>query len=250
MKISWTILAGMVLSLLLVSLPRSEGEPLPPAPTNNPLTEISRDIYQLGAVRLDKNRKTVQFPAQFNMREGVIEYFLVNVRGKTYESLLRTDIEPYYIQLAMLLIGARGAPQTDALLNAPSQPFHVNRPAGATNLPPDLAAQGDPVTIELTWQTANGQKQLRAEDCMMNLATKTNASRGSWTFNGSRVINGTFVAQREGSIVAMIDDIDAIVNNPRPGSDNDLIWQINSNAVPSTNTLVEVTFKLETPVNK
>jgi hypothetical protein len=185
-----------------------------------------------------------------NMKEGVVEYLLVNARGKTYESLLGTDTEPYYIHLAMLLIGAKGAPQTEALLNSPSQPFHVNRPGAATNSPPALAIQGDPITIELAWQTAGGRKHLRAEDCIMNLVTKTNASRGFWTYNGSRVIDGIFVAQREASIVAMIDDIDAMVNNPRPGSDNDQIWQINSGVIPPTNTPVEVTFKLETPKHK
>jgi hypothetical protein len=251
MKNSWMILAGAGLLLWLMVAPRSGGQPLPTPPVNQqPLRQISRDIFQLGSVRLDKNRKTVQFPAQLNMKEGVIEYFLVNGRGKTYESLLSTDTEPYYIHLAMLLIGAKGAPQTEALLNAPSQPFHVNRPPGASNASPNLAIQGDPVTIELAWQAADGRKHLRAEDCIMNLATKTNASHGPWTYNGSRVINGIFVAQREASIVTMIDDIDAMVNNPRFGSDNDLIWQINSNALPSTNTPIEVTFKLETPINK
>ncbi len=244
----WMILVGAV--LLLLDSPRSGGEPLPPAPTNNPLTQISRDIFQLGAVRLDKNRRTVQFPAQLNMKEGLVEYLLVNARGKTYESLLRTDTEPYYIQLAMLLIGAKGAPETPALANAPSQPFHVNHPGNASNLPPVLAIQGDPVTIELTWQTADGRKRLRAEDCIKNLATKTNASHGPWTYNGSRVFNGVFAAQREGSVVAMIDDIDAMVNNPRPGSENDEIWQVDGKVVPPTNTMVEVTFTLETPVNK
>jgi hypothetical protein len=214
------------------------------------LKQISPDVFQLGAVRLDKSRKTVQFPAQLNMKEGVIEYLLVNVRGKSYESLLRTDTEPYYIHLAMLLIGARGAPQTAALLNAPSVPFHVNRPASATNSSPLLAIQGDPVTIELAWQTPAGRTQLPAEDCIMNLATKTNASRGPWTYNGSRVVNGVFIAQREASIVAMIDDIDAMMNNPRPGNDNDQIWQINSNALPPLNTPVEVTFRLQSQTNK
>ncbi len=243
-------MAGGVLSLLLMVSPRCGGQPAPVAPTNEPLKQISRDVFQLGAVRLDKSRKTVQFPAQLNMRDGVIEYLLVNARGKTYESLLRTDTEPYDIHLAMLLIGAKGAPQTAALLNAPTEPFHVNRPASPTNSSPALAIQGDSVTIELAWQMADGPKQLPAEDCIMNLATKTNASRGPWTYNGSRVVNGIFLAQREASIVAMIDDIDALVNNPRPGSDNDQIWQINSNVLPPLNTPVEVTFKLATQTNK
>jgi hypothetical protein len=245
-RIFLRVLASLPFAFLLVC----KAGPLPSNPTNEPLQQISRDIFQLGTVRLDKALKTVQFPAQLNMTNDLVEYLLVNSKGKAYESLLRTDVEPYYIQLAMLLIGAKGAPQTPALLNAPTVPFHINRPASATNLPPPLAIQGDPVSIELSWQTPAGRKQLPAEDCIMNLATKTNASRGPWTYNGSRVINGFFLAQREGSIVAMIDDIDAMVNNPRPGHDNDQIWQINSNILPPLNTPVEVTFKLEPATNK
>lgn len=239
------IIAAAGLFLILPSVAQAGPQPTRPTQTNEPpLRQISRDIYQLGTVRLDKNRKTVQFPAQLNMKEGVIEYLLVNARGKVYESLLRTDVEPYYIHLAMLLIGAKGAPQTPALLNAPSQPFHVNHPGPGPKIP------GDPVTIELAWHASSGDKQLRLEDCLMNLSTKTNVTRGPWTYNGSRVVNGLFIAQREASIVAAIDDIDAMVNNPRPGSDNDQIWEINSNVVPPLNTPVEVTFKLETATNK
>ena len=174
------VLASLPFAFLLLCRARAA----PPDFTNEPLKQISRDVFQLGEVRLDKSRKTVQFPAQLNMNDGLIEYLLVNTRGKAYESLLRTDVEPYSIQLAMLLIGAKGAPQTAALLNAPSAPFHVNRPASATNLPPPLAISGDPVTIELAWQTPDGKKQLSAEDWIMNLAAKTNASRGPWIYNG------------------------------------------------------------------
>jgi len=208
--------------------------------TNSPLRQISPDVFELGAVQFDKARKTVHFPAQLNMNEGLIEYLLVNAKGKTYESLLKTDADPYHIQLALLFLGARGAPQTPALLNAPSEPFHVNHKGQAA---PVIA--GDPVSIELSWRTDGQEKTVRAEDWIVNLDAKTNAARGHWTFNGSRVVNGTFIAQRDGQIVAMIDDIDAMVNNPRAGHDNDQIWQINSIAPPPLNTMVEVTLKLE-----
>jgi hypothetical protein len=240
----------LTMALLLTAAPRCLAGPPAPDATNSPLRQISTDVFQLGAVCLDKSRHTIQFPAQLNMNEGVIEYLLVNSRGKTYESLLRTDAEPYDIHLAMLLLGAKGAPQTPALLRAPIVPFHVNRPPSATNLPPPLAIQGDSVTIDLAWQSAAGRAPLPAEDCIMNLATRTNASRGPWTYNGSRVVNGIFLAQREGSIVALIDDVDALVNNPRPGNDNDQIWQINSNALPPLNSPVEVTFTMQTQTNK
>lgn len=217
-----------------------------PSVTNQPpLTQISRDIFQLGAVRLNKAAKTVQFPAVMNLREGVMEYLLVHTRGKSYESMLRTDTEPYYVHLAMLLIGAKGAPETRALMNAPPQQFHINHPTNSTNAAPDSAIPGDPVVIKLAWHTPAGRRELRAEDCLINLATKTNVSRGPWTYNGSRVIRGYFIAQGEGSIVALIDDIDAMINNPRRGSDNDQIWEVNTNIVPPTNTPVEVTIQLE-----
>ncbi len=208
--------------------------------TNSPLRQISPDVFELGTVQFDKARKTVHFPAQLNMNEGLVEYLLVNARGKTYESLLKTDADPYHIQLALLFLGARGAPQTPALLSAPSEPFHVNHKGQS---PPEIA--GDPVSIELSWRADGREKTVRAEDWIFNLDARTNAARGHWTFNGSRVVHGTFLAQRDGQIVAMIDDIDAMVNNPRPGHDNDQIWQINSNALPPLNTTVEVTLKLE-----
>jgi hypothetical protein len=209
-------------------------------PTNPPLRQIGPDTFQLGTVRFDKAQKTVQFPAQINLNDGLIEYLLVTSRGKTYESLLKTDANAYDIQLALLFLGAKGAPQTPALLAAPVEPFHVNnknRPAPAI--------QGDPLTIELSWHTGASEHKVRPENLIFNLATHTNAAATNWTFNGSRVVNGVFLAQRDGQIVAMIDDIDAMVNNPRPGHDNDQIWQINSNALPPLNTTVEVTFKLE-----
>jgi hypothetical protein len=240
--VTWT---GLVLAF---GRPMAWAQPqtAPSNATNPPLRQISPDVFQLGQVRFDKSRKTVQFPAQLNMNAGLIEYFLVSTKGKTYESLLRTETDPYQIQLAMLLVGANGAPQTPALLAAPSTPFHVNRSAGAANVPPPLVA-GDRISIELAWTVDGREKRARAEDWVLNLLTKTNAAAGTWIYNGSRVVDSIFIAQRDGSIVAMIDDVDSMVNNPRPGHDNDQIWQIQTNALPPLETPVEVTFRLEKP---
>jgi hypothetical protein len=40
-----------------------------------------------------------------------------------------------------------------------------------------------------------------------------------------------------------------VVNNPRPGHDNDQIWEGNTNNLPPLDTPVDVTFKLE-PLQK
>jgi len=68
---------------------------------------------------------------------------------------------------------------------------------------------------------------------------------GPWVYNGSRVVGGTFLAQRDGQIVAVMADADALVNNPRPGRENDEIWQINTNAVPAVGTPVRIIFQIK-----
>jgi hypothetical protein len=78
-----------------------------------------------------------------------------------------------------------------------------------------------------------------------DLQTGKPAARGSWNYNGSRVVDGIYMAQQQGSIVAMVDDVDAMVNNPRKGHENDQVWEVRSNAVPKLNTKVMVRFRLE-----
>src|SRR6266404_3082213 len=71
--------------------------------TNNlPLKEIAPGVFQLGKVRFDKKERIVSFPASINQTEAAIEYLIVTSYGKTHESLLSTEAEPYHIQLALL----------------------------------------------------------------------------------------------------------------------------------------------------
>ncbi len=220
-----------------------------------PLMEVSPGVYQIGLVQLDKSNKSVQFPAVLNMDHGLIEYLLVTTRGKTHESLLKTEAEPYHIHVAMLLLGAKGAAQTKELLNVPTGEYHVNTPGAATNR---LAAllKGDPIRIELVWTNANGARGAThptvstnaAEDWITDLQTGKSAARGTWDYNGSRVVDGIYMAQQQGSIVAVIDDVDAMVNNPRKGHENDQVWEVRTNTVPKLNGKVLVRFKLGSKV--
>src|SRR5882762_647956 len=93
---------------------KTETRSLPDAATTNPAVKaIGPGLFQLGAVRFDKNRQTVSFPALVNMREGNLEYLIVTTTGKTHESLLRTEAQAFQIHLALLLLGAKGT--TNAL---------------------------------------------------------------------------------------------------------------------------------------
>jgi len=195
--------------------------------TNNlPLKEIAPGVFQLGKVRFDKKERTVSFPSAINQTEGAIEYLIVTSYGKTHESLLSTDAEPYHIQLALLLLGAHGS-GTNAFPESEARPL-----------------PGDPVTLELRWKSNGKEKHARPEEFVYNLRSKSMMTKGDWIYNGSRVVEGGFVAQQIGSIVSVMVDPDAMFNNPRPGREDDKIWQVARKGLPPLGWPVEVIIRL------
>jgi hypothetical protein len=235
------VLAGMVWLLDPSAFPQ---EPrLAPSrdrsvPTTPVVKEVAPGIIEVGGVRLDKNLRTVTFPAALNMNDGLIEYLIVTTYGKTHESLLRTEIEPYHLQVAMLLLGAKPAPPQHLTAAPPGGPISAEQLAHVEDV------KGDPVSIEVSWMQGAVPKRKRIEELVLNLKTKSTMSRGAFTYNGSRLWEGTFIAQREGSIVSTIIDPDAMINNPRPGHEDDEIWQIIPQGLPPLKTPVTVTITL------
>ena len=232
---TWRLAAlALLLTLAGTHLPAPE-PPAPPKKTNSPaparppLQALGGGVFALGQVRLDKEQRTVTFPATLNQRADAIEYWLVTTYGKTHESLLRTDAEPYHIHLALLLLGARGA-DTNAF------------PADH-----DAPLPGEPVTLEVSWREKDQEQRRRAEELIFNGETKALMTRGDWTFNGSRVVEGQFLAQGDGSIISVKEDEYALINNPRPGRDNDKIWLVHSNGLPPLHTPMQVTIRLRPP---
>jgi hypothetical protein len=202
-------------------------------PTNlSRIKQISPGVFEIGQVRLDKQSRSVTFPAIVNMTNAIIEYVAVTENGKTHESLLRTDAQPKDIHVAMLLLDAKGA-GIKAVPEDPSKPI-----------------PGDPVIIEVTWKEKNREKRVRVEELVYNTVTKTNLTTGNWTYNGSRVENGKFMADTDGSVISLITDPYALVNNPRPGRDNDDLCEANSPRVPPLDTPVMVRMTLQPAASK
>ena len=155
---------------------------------------------------------------------GSLEYLLVTSKGKTHESLLRTEVEPYHIHLAMLFLGARG--NTNILANTNS-------------------LTGDTITIDLGWKLNGKARKVRAEDLILNIEKQKPMTLGPWIYTGSAVVDGRFIAQSEGNLASIIVDGGALINNPRPGRESDEIWHVHADAIPPLNTSIMVTLKLE-----
>lgn len=212
--------------------PTAPGAGVPPigmnAPANSPIERIGEGLLRIGKVTIDKYQKTISFPAQLNMDKGLLEYVLVRTGGKTHESLLRTEAEPYDIQLACVLLDLTG---TDNPL-----PYQ-----GAQETP-----KGDQVAIKVTVKDQSGKHQElhAAQWVAKSVAGKPEASGNlKWVYVGSWISEGRFMSQVDGSIIALYHDPVAIFDNASPGGESDKIWFVNEQAVPPLGTPVTITIQ-------
>jgi hypothetical protein len=205
------------------------------------MKELSPGVFQIGKIRLDKNKRTVTFPGKLNMSKDLIEYLLVTPDGSTHESLLTSEIQPTDLQFVMLLLDAKGAglltPQPDA-----SPPGQID----AQYLKTAPRLKGDNISITVGWKTQDGSEKVVAlEDLLMHADTKKPATRGPWIYNGSMFgADGKFLAQQLGCFISVVTNPAALINNPRKGNDNDRIWAVNEKQSPPVGTAVEITISL------
>src|SRR5450631_644906 len=106
----------ILLSLLGTTTNSAPQQPAPapsaPPPMQTPaakpfLKELSPGVPEYNGVHLDKKNHRISFAATVNQHQGLVEYLLVNEKGKVHESLLATKVLPHDIHLALLLIGLK-----------------------------------------------------------------------------------------------------------------------------------------------
>lgn len=237
----------MLLPLLLAANLLGQATNAAPAPDANSSTnaadlhEVAPGVFDYHGVRLDKKNHRVSFDAIVNQRVGLVEYLIVGDKGKVHESLLSTKLSPHDIHLALLLIGLQEDKKSN--INEPLPPSAIDT-AYLRSAP---KIKGKPVHISFAWTQDGKRHETPAEDWILNLHTNKPMMPGPWTYNGSIVEDGQFLADTEFSIVAVITDPTALANNPREGYDDDQIWQIQDKLVPAMDTPVEVTITLDKP---
>jgi len=185
-----------------------------------PLKMVSPGVYEMGGCRIVKKENRLEFPAEVNMDKGLLEYVIVGNSGKVHESLLRTTVSPYALQISLLLLGVEGS-------------MHPLAEQGQARMP-----EGDRVRILVSWQDKGKEKKVPVEQWI----TKGDRPAGAipWVFTGSVVMDGVFLAQAEKSIVALFHDPIALIDHQLAEGASDEIWQVDSASVPPTGTAVTV----------
>jgi hypothetical protein len=200
------------------------------AQTNPPVKELPGGRLQIGLVTIDPKARTLTFPAAVNMQTGLVEYAVVTTAGKVHESVFKTEAEPVHIHTAMLLLGAKLDTNIDTALF----------------FDPKREIPGPKLKIEVIIPGASPRTNL-LDRFLSNAQSKTPPPRNPiplWIYTGSRLSDGVFLAQREGSIVSLIADPAALINNPREDRENDELWSANGAEVPPVDTPVEVRLTL------
>ena len=180
--------------------------------------------FRVGDVLVNKAERSISFPAEVNMDKGMLEYLLVHRKGKTHESLLRTLVEPYNLQVAFLLLGFVA---TDKQLAGQGDPT-----------PPT----GERVRITIISDTGPRKVVIPVEKWLLNKfgAVVRDVEPMNWVYSGSYSIQGRFMSQESGSIIAIWHDPFALIDNASPGGNSNAIWFVKTGTVPAVGTPVEV----------
>jgi hypothetical protein len=223
-------------------IPRSAAEAESALKQALSVRQTGSNTFQIGPVEFDKQLRAVSLPARVAIRTQAVEYALVNEKGKGYESLLTTEAAPAEVHVAFLLLGVAQVPVAGD--------FNKAAPVPDTNS----------LRIDVAWELG-GKPTTNALCDLISLMDEppSPAEQGkrrsphpmparTWLYNGSVFDDFGFAAQREGSIIAMIRDSAALVNNPGEDRDNDKIHFPNMKLLPPEGTPVRVVLRLPEPV--
>jgi len=222
---SSSFLTGLLAAILVMSLSSAANSAdstatAIPENADTLVRKLDETRYAIGNLIIDKSRGTIDAPGRINMNRGLIEYLAVTSYGKTHEATFILDIQPLHLQVALLLLGLDYGRNLDCQGD-------TTRPAG------------DSVAIYIKWANSEGDSShYSASELILDYRTDTTLPETRWVFTGSRVHEGYFLADDDGSIIATYNDPMAILNNPRPERIDDTILGSNHFLLPEIGTKI------------
>jgi hypothetical protein len=217
---------------LWLPAPVSAAEPSPgTAAGEPPLRKTGPDTYQIGTLQLDAAARTIRCPGHVNMdKGGPIELMACLTRGKTHESVLTLDVVPMHLQIALLLLG---------LTPGRNPAVHYDPDSPAAHRPP-----GDTVVVSVEWPVppAEGEKPklqtVRAESLLLNVQTEKPLAEAKWVFLGSRLTDGRFGADVDGTLITTYHDPLSILELADETANDDIYYNVNAAVCPPVGTAV------------
>ncbi len=194
------------------------------------LKKIGKDKFRFGEVMIDQKNRILEFNATSNQRNGLIEYALVHESGKTHEALFRTKVRPQIFHACFLLFRH---PREDR--------FFENL---WSEKPNKLDFSKSRIRIQVQWDQNGTLHTCSLEELSLNTKDKSSLREDAFIFTGSKKIEGTYLAELSGSMIAVYADEEAVINSSDHDSNNDDVWIANENQMPKLETPVRIRFLL------
>ena len=188
----------------------------------------STGSYQFGAIDIDQKNREFSFPAVCNQTSGLVEYALVHEDGKTHESLFRTQVSPKLIHACLLLLKEKPQPAFFKFVEGNSSKL----------------IQMPEIEIMVEWEHNGSNHKTSINSMVLNQTDNRELSESAFVFTGSRVVEGTYLAEMDGSIIAVYHDNRATLNSRDLNSNSDDVWIANESKMPPKNLPVLVRFQL------
>ena len=190
--------------------------------TSPEVLKLNDSQYKIGNAFLNMSKGTITLNGWVNMSEGVIELLACGKRGKTHESVFVLDVEPYHLQVALLMLGLE--------------------PGGGLQYQGDpRTPKGDSLFVYVSWEKGDGNHiRVRGEQVVYNIKEKRPMTATAWVFSGLRFIDNTFMASVSQSYITTFHDPDTIIDNPLSTGGDDTLYEANKFLLPPPNTPVKV----------
>jgi hypothetical protein len=227
LPLRYFFIAIFIFSSVVYAQERQEADKTKPQSSDSaqpPISKIGDNLYQLGTITLDSKKRELRIPGTVNMQKGVIEVLACAPGGKVHESVLVLDVVPYHLQVALLLLGLQYV-------------------GGLEYQGDPRTPQGDSVEVWVSWKDGTKEVTVRGEEMVWDVVRNTTMEQTPWIFVGSKMNQGTFMADLEKSLITTYHDPFTILDNPLTTGSNDELYRVNEQLVPPKGTPVTVTLK-------
>jgi len=221
---------------------KTQESPKGTKPAKPSIKSLGENRYQLGQITFNGKTREIRFPATMNLEKGLLEYAIVTGDGKIHESLLSTEISPSQLQIVMKLCRYRdGVGDTfDALFPDDEKKGEAGK-----------AVRGSSIRIAMEWmEKVDGIEKMhrhQMDELLRDLKVDGPIPDKQWIYTGSLIYEGTFIAEEEGTLIAVYIDNGSLINSFRPGTDDDERWVTNEKVAPKIGTPITVILSPNTP---
>ena len=153
---------------------------------------------------------------------------MVHENGKVHESLFRTKVRPRFVHACFLLLKEKPETNFFKILDGNVSEW--------TNL--------RRIELSIIWEQNNTYQEKPISSMVINQVDNREIASKSFVFSGSNTIEGQYLAEMDGSIIAVYHDSRAVLNSMDKQSNSDEVWIAHQIAMPPKGYPVRIRLKL------